>query len=440
MILYNLRLAWKSLLRTPGLSLVTLAAIALGVAVSTSCVTIHHLLAADLLPEHSADLHYVRLDSWNPERPWRSNHPERPPDQITYRDAMALMEADPEGGPTRKTAMYAAEMIVRPNGGAAEGASPFTAAARLCFRDFFPMFDVPFLYGGPWDRETDDSPEAVVVLDNATNLRLFGGDDSIGERVRLGRRDFTVVGVLAPWRPSTRFYDIQTGAQNAPEQLFLPFRLGADMELPSDGNINNWSDGGDTWAENLESEAIWIQMWVELPTAAHRAAFQAHVDAYTESQRALGRFQRPTNNWLQPMMEWLEEGEAVPAEARTFTLISLLFLTLCSINLIGLLLGKFLARAPEVGVRRALGASRMAIFVQHLVECQLLGVLGGALGLGGAALALRVLNRWFEDTAFHLDGSMALVGLALALVAGSLAGIYPAWRIGAVVPAEHLKA
>ena len=120
--------------------------------------------------------------------------------------------------------------------------------------------------------------------------------------------------------------------------------------------------------------------------------------------------------------------------------ISLLFLLVCAVNLIGILLGKFLARAPEVGVRRALGASRSSVFLQHIVECQLIGVIGGLFGLGLSALVLRLINRLLDNSGqFGLDLPMVAAGIGLSLVAGLVAGLYPAWRVCRVAPAIHLK-
>ena len=117
---------------------------------------------------------------------------------------------------------------------------------------------------------------------------------------------------------------------------------------------------------------------------------------------------------------------------------------MAALNLIGLFLGKFLARVSVVGVRRALGASRWTIFVQHLVECELMGLIGGALGVLLSLAGLAVLNRVYGDgpegvAFFQLDVKMILAAVVLSLVAGAIAGIYPAWRICAIPPARHLK-
>jgi putative ABC transport system permease protein len=67
------------------------------------------------------------------------------------------------------------------------------------------------------------------------------------------------------------------------------------------------------------------------------------------------------------------------------------FLVLCLVNTIGLLLAKFSVRAAEVGIRRALGASRREIFRQFLIESAVVGLVGGVLGLVLAFGALALI-------------------------------------------------
>ena len=435
MLSYNLRLSWKSLRRNPVLSLLTLGAIGLGIAVATSFTAIFYLLSSDPLPHKSDDLYYIRLDSWDPQRSFSRNHPERPPNQVTYTEALALARSDI---PTHTTAAFHSKLFVYPENPAER---PFETSVRLCHRGFFPMFDVPFAFGGPWDARADEGPEPMVVIDHATNQRLFAGADSVGRKVRLAQTHFTVAGVLAPWRPVVRYYDVNHDAASSPEALFIPFLHVRDMEIRTHGNDWGWkSQDGDDFAAFLRSESAWIQMWAELGTSEQKARYQTFLDAYSDEQRALGRFQRPNNNWIQPMLEWHEESGVVPHEATSMMIISLLFLAVCSINLIGLLLGKFLARAPEVGVRRALGASRRAIFLQHVVECQLLATLGGVLGLALSAAALEVIGRMIlDDLILRLDLTLVATSVGLALLSGLVAGVYPAWRICSVPPALHLK-
>ena len=53
--------------------------------------------------------------------------------------------------------------------------------ARVTYNDFFPMFDMPFEYGGPWGNDADQDAQQVTVLDQEMNEKLFGGTNSVGK-------------------------------------------------------------------------------------------------------------------------------------------------------------------------------------------------------------------------------------------------------------------
>ena len=434
MLAYQIRLAVRSLRRSPVLTLLMIGGIALGIAVAMTFVTLHYTLGGNPIPSRSARLHYVQLDSWDPERPYEADEPEEPPVQITYMDMVGLMESDI---PTKQSGMYKGYLTVHPpNDG-----RPFRENVRLCFADFFPMFEVPFRYGSGWNGEADQGPEPVIVLGHAINQRLFGGEDSVGRTLRIEDRDLRVVGVLEPWRPMPKFYDVHNGAFDEAEEIYMPFRLGTEMETYSAGNTSGWRPWPDGYEAFLQGEGVWIQMWVQLDTEEQRQRYRAFLAAYVNEQKKLGRFERPLNNRLRDVMGWLQYREVVPDPIRALRILALLFLVACSVNLIGILLGKFLARAPEVGVRRALGASRRWVFVQHLIECEIIGVIGGLVGLALSAAGLELVARQFDSQFnFPLDLNMYLVALGLALASAMVAGAYPAWRICRIQPSAYLKA
>jgi putative ABC transport system permease protein len=434
MLAYQLKVSLKSLKRNPILTTLLVLGIALGIAVSTAFVTTYYLMSQDPIPDKSDRLYYVRMDAWNPERPWDDDRPEDPPDQLTFRDVVAVMESDI---PTYSSGMFKGRITVHP-----EEEKPFRSLARMCGADFFPMFEVPFLYGTGWGRSADEELDQVVVLDYEMNKQLFGGENSVGRRIRLNDRDFTIVGVTAPWRPMPKFYDTTNFEYDTSESFYLPLAFVLPMEIVSAGNDNGWKfEPMNEWEDWLMSESTWLQMWVQLDDERQKDEFQAFLDAYALEQRDLGRFQRPINNRLDDVMAWMRHEDVVPDEAKSLLIIGVLFLIVCSVNLVGLLLSKFLARGPEVGVRRALGATKLSVFVQHLVECELVGVLGGVLGLLLSILTLRFINSLFvgADFDFALDLNMVGAGILLSLVAGAIAGLYPAWRICRIEPAAHLK-
>jgi putative ABC transport system permease protein len=440
MLLYNLRIALLSLKRNWILTTVIVTGIALGIGVSTMFSTVRHVFARNPIPHKSDVLYYVRLDSWDPQKEYPGDEGHRPPTQVTYRDAMEIMKSDI---PVRQSAMFKSNLYVFPD---AKIGRPAKTQVRLCFSDFFTMLDRPFKYGAPWDRRADQGPEAVVVLSEEQNDLLFGGADSVGRTVRIEDREFKVVGVLDHWQPTIRFYDVTQGFAAPPETIFMPFNWVRPMKLRTSGNTDGWGPSPSIpgFEGLLVSETCWLQMWVELPTRDKVEAYKGFLDAYALEQKKAGRFPRPLDNRVQPLMAWMKEAKVVPQETTAMMIVSLLFLVVCALNLVGLLLGKFLARAPEVGVRRALGARRSDIFVQHLVECELVGLVGGAFGMLLALGGLAWMNSWSKviltrGDLFHIDYQMGLLALGLSLLAGLLAGVYPAWRICRIAPAVHLK-
>jgi putative ABC transport system permease protein len=181
---------------------------------------------------------------------------------------------------------------------------------------------------------------------------------------------------------------------------------------------------------------------VELDSPASVAAYKSFLEHYSADQRAAGRFVRPTNVRLRNVMQWLEYNQVVPSDTRLQAWLALGFLVVCLVNTVGLMLAKFMRRAGELGVRRALGASQRTLFGQLLLESGVIGFIGGVLGLLLALLGLWLVRQQPSDYAklAHMDSAMLLVTFVVSVAASTLAGLLPAWRACRVAPALQLKA
>jgi len=440
MFSYYLQLALKSLKRNPVLSALMVMAIAIGIGACMTTLTVLSLMAADPIPQKSDTLYSVRLDSWDPNAPW--DEPNEPPPELTYRDAMALMRSDI---PTRHAAMYKGAFALQLDD---KSVPAYLVTARITFADFFAMFEVPFQYGGGWDANTDNELSQVVVLGKRANDRLFGGDNSVGKTVRLNDRSYQVIGVLAAWDPSPKFYDINNGAFDESEDVYLPWGIVLPYQVRTAGNTNGWKpEDIDSYESFLNSESVWIQFWVELaatgsPLADHKARYQAFIDSYANEQKKLGRFARPLNNRVSDVNQLMAEREVVGEDNRVLVGLSFLFLAVCLINMVGLLLAKFLGRAPELALRRALGASQWQVMQLNLVEVALIGVVGGLLGLLLSWAGLAAVRALYGDgygALTALNVGLASQALLIAIAASLLAGLYPAIRVGRIAPASLLK-
>ena len=434
MIQYYFLLGVRSLRRNPILTALMVLILAVGVAASVSTLTILHVMSGDPIPHKSERLIVPLVDNG----PIKGYTPgEREGDEMSYRDAVNLLAS---GQGDRRTAIRGVDGTIEP---ARKDLPVFTAEGLSPTRDFFAMFEVPFVHGGPWSEADDKSGADVMVLGGKLAERLFGNANPVGQRVRFRGFDYAVVGVYGNWKPIPRYHRIigGPGAFGDEDEFYIPFHNAIRHEMGQNGNMNCSSDRGPGYQALLDSECIWIQFWFELHSASDRPQLQAWLDAYAAEQRKLGRLQRNAPNKLFNVMEWLEEQKVVGKDSRLSAMLAFGFLLLCLVNTIGLLLAKFSVRAPEVGVRRALGASRREIFTQFLIESAVVGLAGGILGLVLALGALALIGSISEQIAVttHMDWMMLLVTFVMSVSAAMLAGLLPTWRACQVTPALQLK-
>jgi putative ABC transport system permease protein len=436
MFRYYFRLGIRSLRRNMVLTGLMIAAIAVGIGACMTALTVFRAMSGDPIPQKSTQLYTPQIDNWSPDRP-PSDSPDHLNTLLSYIDVMALMQ---QHGAKNQAAMFATLLSVRP---ADPRQKPFKANVRTTYTGFFPMFEVPFKYGRPWTAADDESRSAVVVLTREMNDRLFGGQNSVGKIVRLDSEPYTVAGVLDDWQVLPRFYDLQVQPFGRSDEIFMPFTRAIDKQMKVLGSIQCNGDGTTAFDGLLRSECIWLQFWAELPTAAEADEYRAFLNNYAAEQQRLGRFHWPPHTQLRNVTEWLHYRHIVPNEVRILILVSFGFLLVCLMNAMGLMLAKIMGRAGDIGVRRALGASRAAIFAQCLIETGVVGLAGGILGLALTALGLMaaraLLTKNFVALA-HLDLTDTAIAVLLAVGATVVAGLYPTWRAAHVQPAWQLKA
>jgi putative ABC transport system permease protein len=190
------------------------------------------------------------------------------------------------------------------------------------------------------------------------------------------------------------------------------------------------------------SDCVWVGYMAELDDAAAVLKYRQYLDNYAREQQRIGRFHWSPNNRLRDIPAFLDNEHVVPSDTRVSFLVALGLLIVCLVNTVGLLLAKFLRRSGEIGVRRALGASRAAIYAQFLTEAGAISICGGALGLLLTAIGVlcvdQVLPASFAGQA-KIDAVLLVLTLLLAVIATLLAAIYPTFRASSVQPAWQLK-
>ncbi|GAA0788455.1 MULTISPECIES: ABC transporter permease [Pseudomonadati] len=436
MFLYYCDLAWRSIKKTPMLSLLMVLAISIGIGITITTLNVYKTMSYNPAGDRNDQVNSIQLwsqglDTWDE---FNTN--------MTFTDVSNLRNNNELA---IKAASYRTGLAMQSDD---ETKAPVLRSVRVTDTDFFTIFDVPFLFGNRWNKSVDLQPAYQVVIGEQINNTFFDGKNSVGKTIYLNRKPYQVVGVIKDWNPKPKYYDPTNGAFNDAEHIFIPFSLSEQEEFDVWGNTSGWRfEPMLSYQDRLRSEKTWIQFWTLLETTEEKNQLQSWLTRYVEQQRSFGRFtdtaKTPAESaQISPVDKLLEDNNAVPSDNKILVGLSVLFLIVCLVNILGLLLTKFLKRAPEVGVRRAIGASRGQIFAQYMVEVGMIGFIGGIVGLLWAWGTLTLLHAEFnvDPSVTGLDSSMWFVTPLIAISTAALAGVYPAWVVCRTKPSVYLKA
>jgi putative ABC transport system permease protein len=300
------------------------------------------------------------------------------------------------------------------------GAPAEISAARVT-ASIFPLLGVAPLMGRTFTQQEDDGSQQVTVISYAMWRSRFSRDPKIlGRKIELNRKTYEIIGVM----PRGFEFPLIPGQMDQ-SRLWVPLSPTPD-ELKE---AAAWCCG---MVGRLEPGVTPAQAEQDAGRVAQQIT--RNFPAYMSSQR-IGAMVRPL-------------AEDTVAQARP--LLRILFLAVAVVlfiacaNLAGLLLVRVIRRRREIAVRRALGASGAAVLRQSLVETLALSVAGGLIGLGLAALAVRVGISFLPETlprvgSIRLDWHMVLFAMGTALLTGLLCGLVPALAAARTGINETLK-
>src|SRR5262245_17753533 len=407
----DLRYGARMLMKRPGFTLLAVTTLALGIGVNTALFTGFNLL---LRPKPIKDPDpVVKLEQRGGSRRSFSyadylslcDHANSFSALLpSYNDGFLLGETTAGAGPEVIDGAFVSERHLSELGGQTQLGRFFTAEEnRVAGRD------------------------AVVVLSHHFWRRRFAGNpDVIGQSLLLNGRPFTIIGVTNP---------SFVGLQMEMPDLWTPLMMRAAMPSINtedfDGANPDWFGGQDVQWLNLharlkpgktiaEAQAEMTMLFSRLPRQTNKAEPQATIAVTPYSGQALQR-----ESFRNTMALVLGSS-------------GLVLLIACS-NLANMLLARAAARQKEIGVRLALGASRMRVTRQLLTESALLAGLGGVAGVLLAWCSCEMLlprvftltrSGDFTRMAFSLtpDWRVLSFALLLTLFSGIAFGLVPALR------------
>jgi putative ABC transport system permease protein len=388
-MLADLRHALRSLLRTPGFTLVAVLTLALGIGANTALFSVLRTVILQPLPYAQPDrLTYV----------WMDNPGTQLADDVT--SWPMFLHWRKQGTSFESMAVYGTTTAFNFTG---EG-EPERLSGTLAGDGFLQTLGVsPVLGRGFTAQEQEPGKDFVVILGHGFWQRRFAGDPEVlGRQITINGRPRTVIGVMPP---DFFFYE--------KDDLLVP--LAATPEVMANTRSYNLPVIG-----RLKPGVTPAQAQAELA-----AAQESYWETVPES-RGYGVKITGMHGW--------QVREVRTALWVLFGAVGCVLLITCS-NLANLLLARSLSRRREIAVRLALGASRFIVVRQLLLESLLIATGGGLAGilLGTWGLAgVKVLGASSLPRAdlIQADLTVLAVSFGAALLCGLGFGLIPAWQAG----------
>ncbi|SIT94365.1 ABC transporter permease [Pontibacter indicus] len=282
---------------------------------------------------------------------------------------------------------------------------------------FFQVFSFPLLQGDA--AQVLQQPKTVVISDSLA-LKLFGTREAVGKLVKLNNTEsYTVSGVMqsVPKNSSLQF------------EYVIPF---ADYAAMHDW-IKEWGNYS-------------LRTYVQLQPGVDVAAFNEKIKPFlTKGDKG----SRDTDLFVQPMKDIrlysdFRKGKTESGlimYVRLFSVVAVFLLLIACINFMNLATARSAKRAKEVGVRKAIGASKSSLVGQFMIESVLIAFLALFIAVNLTGMLLPAFNELTgKAVAFDLsDPTLLLLLLGVALFTGIVSGSYPAFFLSSFDPAVVLK-
>ncbi|ESP94311.1 MULTISPECIES: ABC transporter permease [Pseudoalteromonas] len=413
MFTYYVQLCIRNFRRTPLFFALIMLTLSIGIGTLLANLSMLSLMSQDPIPGKSDQIFSVNMNTYaGANNTFGSMH------TIRYSDAKAIVDA---GVAHRATMHYATHVYSRRAD--SQDLTRYSSATRATTASFFAMMGAEFAFGETWKNEHSNS----IVIGHELNIKLFGGENSVGEQLELQGQIYNIVGVLKPWIMKPLFYHATEGrAFNKTDDIFVPIEVAID---------NNWAvhartlstDDYTTLSETRQINAYYIQSFVELIDAEQQLAFQTFIDTYAQQLHEKGNHRHEVDNRLYDVNAWLEQNEVIDKDLLAFTFATGLFLLVCIFNANSLMLSRYQAGQFESNLRRAVGASRKQVFYQGVIESVILGITCALVSLVLAISLLALYRQLFEDLApvAELPLHMVVIGFGVALTSSLLSTIYP---------------
>jgi putative ABC transport system permease protein len=412
-MIQSIRLAFRSLLKTPGFTLVAVITIALAIAANTAVFSLVNALLIRPLPFKAPENLVLLFEKFSGQG--LDQIPVSAPEYLDWEKQTTSYE--------RIAAFNFADFNLT------GGDTPERIAGAVVTPGLFPLLGVPPIKGRVFnDSEFGEGNDGVVLISERLWRRRFNSDPQlVGTQVSINGRSVTVVGIMpANFEFPLPLFGVQGGTFAERADMWRPIAF-TKSELESRGSrsygvIGRLKPGVTTNQAQAEANTI-VANWHPLFPDNYEPATKFGATIYALHDLVIGGMR--------------------PALMILLGAVAAVLLIACA-NLTTMLLARGGAREREFAIRLALGAGRMQLVRQMLAESILLALIGGTTGVVLAIWGLDLLRSIGTQTVprlaeVNLDLRVLLVTLGTAVGTGILIGLIPALASGKPELTEALK-